>query len=123
MREVTVLYDADCVLCTTLTRPLASRPGITLAPIRSERGATVLADLPPLERDGALHVVDAAGTRHSGADALPDLARRLRGGRPAAWLVERFPGTAARSYDLVARNRMRLSRPLVAAQTLLVSRR
>jgi predicted DCC family thiol-disulfide oxidoreductase YuxK len=123
MREVTVLYDADCVLCTTLTRPLASRPGITLAPIRSERGATVLADLPPLERDGALHVVDADGTRHSGADALPDLARRLRGGRPAAWLVERFPGTAARSYDLVARNRMRLSRPLVAAQTLLVSRR
>jgi predicted DCC family thiol-disulfide oxidoreductase YuxK len=123
MREVTVLYDADCVLCTTLTRPLASRPGVTLAPIRSERGATVLADLPPLERDGALHVVDAAGTRHSGADALPDLARRLRGGRPAAWLVERFPGTAARSYDLVARNRMRLSRPLVAAQTLLVSRR
>jgi predicted DCC family thiol-disulfide oxidoreductase YuxK len=123
MREVTVLHDAECALCTTLTRPLASRPGVTLAPIRSERGATLLAGLPPRERDGALHVVDADGTRRSGADALPELARRLRGGRPAAWLVERFPRTAARGYDLVARNRMRLSRPLAAAQTRLVSRR
>ena len=108
MRDVTVLYDADCALCTALTRPLASRAGVTLMPIRSARGAALLADLPPAERNAALHVVDADGMRRSGADALPALARRVRGGRPAAWLIERFPRVAARGYDLVARNRMRL---------------
>jgi predicted DCC family thiol-disulfide oxidoreductase YuxK len=123
MREVTVLYDADCALCTALARPLASRPGVTLASIRSERGAALLGDLAPAERDSSLHAVDADGVRRSGADALPGLARRLRGGRALAWLIERFPQTAARGYDVVARNRLRLSRPLVAAQTRLVSRR
>ena len=118
-----MLYDAECALCAALTRPLASRVGIALAPIRSERGAALLADLPPAERDAALHVVDAAGVRRSGAEALPDLARRLPGGRVPAWLIERYPRTAARGYDLVARNRLRLSRPLAAAQTRLVSRR
>jgi predicted DCC family thiol-disulfide oxidoreductase YuxK len=119
MRDVTVLYDADCALCAALARPLASRPEVTLAPIRSERGAALLADLAPADRDGSLHAVDADGVRRSGVDALPDLVRRLRGGDALAWLIERFPLTAARGYAFVARNRLRLSRPLVAAQTLL----
>jgi predicted DCC family thiol-disulfide oxidoreductase YuxK len=120
---VTVLYDDRCALCTTLVRRLGSREGVSLAPIRSARGAELLRDLPPAVRDTSLHVLEADGTRRSGAEALPGLARRLRGGRAAAWLLERFPGTAARAYDLVARNRMRLSRPFAAAQKRVGSRR
>ena len=122
MREVTVLYDADCAFCTSVARRLGSREGVSLAPIRSARGDQLLAALPATERDASLHVVDAAGARRSGAEALPELLRRFRGGRPAAWLVTRFPGAAVRAYALVARNRVRLSRPL-AAQKRPVSRR
>jgi predicted DCC family thiol-disulfide oxidoreductase YuxK len=109
MREVTVVYDADCALCRALARPLASRPEVTLAPIRSPRGAELLHDLPPHAGEAALHVVEANGTRRSGADALPGLLRRFRGGRAAAWLVERFPRATRRGYALVARNRMLLT--------------
>ena len=123
MRDVTVLYDADCAFCTSVARRLGSREGVSLAPIRSARGDELLGDLPAPGRDASLHVVDADGERRSGADALPDLVQRFPGGRPAAWLLERFPGVAARGYALVARNRMRLSRALVAAQKRPVSRR
>ena len=122
MRDVTVLYDPDCAFCTSVAHRLGSREGVSLAPIRSARGDELLHDLTPDERDASLHVVDARGIRRSGADALPQLLRRFRGGRPAAWLVTRFPVAAARVYALVARNRLRLSRPLVG-QKRPVSRR
>jgi predicted DCC family thiol-disulfide oxidoreductase YuxK len=123
VRDVTVLYDNRCALCMTLARPLGSLEGVSLAPIRSARGETLLGDLAPAEREAALHVVAADGARSSGADALAVLLRRARAGVPAAWLLERCPRTAACAYDVVARNRRRLSRPLVAAQTRRVSRR
>jgi predicted DCC family thiol-disulfide oxidoreductase YuxK len=96
---------------------------VALAPIRSARGAELLQDLPPFERDASLHVVDEAGTRLSGADALPGLLRRLRGGRVVAPLLERFPDATRQAYAFVARNRRRLSRPPAAAQKRPVSRR
>ena len=117
-----MLYDADCAFCTSVARRLGSRDGVSLAPIRSARGDELLHDLTPDERDASIHVVDASGIRRSGADALPELLRRFRGGRPAAWLVTRLPHAAARVYTLVARNRLRLSRPL-ARQKRPVSRR
>jgi predicted DCC family thiol-disulfide oxidoreductase YuxK len=123
MRDVTVLYDADCALCTSFARRVGSREGVALAPIRSARGAELLQDHPPLERDASLHVVDEAGTRLSGADALPGLLRRLRGGRVVAPLLERFPDATRQAYAFVARNRRRLSRPPAAAQKRPVSRR
>jgi predicted DCC family thiol-disulfide oxidoreductase YuxK len=123
VRDVTVLYDDRCALCASLTRPLGSLEGVSLAPIRSGRAAELLRDLAPDDRQATLHVVDADGTRRSGAEALPHLARRLRGGAAAAWVLERFPGTTARAYDLVAHNRMLLSRPFAAAQQRVVSRR
>ncbi|HEY7178905.1 MAG TPA: DCC1-like thiol-disulfide oxidoreductase family protein [Gaiella sp.] len=123
MRDVTVLYDDRCALCVRLVRPLESLEGVSLAPIRSARSDKLLADLAPAYRDAALHVVAADGARRSGADALAVVLRRVHGGRYAAWLLERWPRAAACAYDAVARNRMRLSRPLVAAQTRIVSRR
>lgn len=116
MRDVTVLYDERCPLCARLTGPLGAVEGVSVAPIGSERGAQLLGDLTPAERYAALHVVDADGRRRSGADGLPPLLRRLRGGRFPAWLVERFPAAAALLYGLVARNRMRLSRALRVPQ-------
>ena len=88
VRDVTVLYDADCAFCARLARRLGSREGVSLAPIRSPRGEEMLDDLPTSERDASLHVVDTEGRRRSAADALPGLARRFRGGRPLAWLLE-----------------------------------
>jgi len=123
MRDVTVLYDADCALCTGFARRVGSREGVALAPIGSARGAALLHDLSPLERDASLHVIDESGTRLSGADALPGLLRRLRGGRAVARLLERFPDTTRQCYAIVARNRRRFSRPLAAAQKRPVSRR
>ena len=38
VRDATVLYDADCALCTALARRLGSREGVSLAPIESPRG-------------------------------------------------------------------------------------
>ena len=49
MREVTVLYDADCAFCTSVARRLGTREGVSLAPIRSARGDQLLADLPATE--------------------------------------------------------------------------
>ena len=123
MPDVTLLYDADCTFCTSVARRLGSREGVSLAPIRSARGDELLGDLPASERDASLHVVDADGARRSGADALPGLVRRFPRGRPAAWLLEQFPGVAARGYAIVAPNRMRLSPALVAGQKRPVSRR
>ncbi|HEY1318535.1 MAG TPA: DCC1-like thiol-disulfide oxidoreductase family protein [Gaiella sp.] len=123
MRDVTVLYDADCGFCTSVARRLGTREGVSLAPIRSARGSALLHDLPLRERDASLHVVDAAGVRRSGADALPGLLRRFRAGRPPAWLLERFPRAARLGYGLVARHRRALSRLLAVSQTRSVSRR
>jgi predicted DCC family thiol-disulfide oxidoreductase YuxK len=123
MPDVTVLYDERCALCVRLTARLGSLDGVSLTPIGSERGARLLRDLTPADRYAALHVVDADGRRRSGVEALPPLLGRLPGGRPAARLVQRFPRASAYVYDLVARNRMRLSRPLRARQARSVSRR
>jgi predicted DCC family thiol-disulfide oxidoreductase YuxK len=120
--DLTVLFDEGCALCVRLTGPLEAARGVSVVAIGSEAGARLLRELPPAERYASLHVVDAAGRRRSGADALPPLLRRVRGGRSAAWLVERFPGFAAVVYRLVARNRARLSR-LLPRQARPVSRR
>ncbi len=120
--ELTVLYDEGCALCERLTGPFEAAQGVSVAAIGSETGARLLHQLPPEERYASLHVVDADGRRRSGADALPPLLRRVRGGRPAAWLVERLPRLAAVVYRLVARNRAGLSL-LLLRQARSVSRR
>jgi predicted DCC family thiol-disulfide oxidoreductase YuxK len=121
--ELTVLYDEGCPLCVRLTGPLGSDGSVAVAAIGSETGARLLHDLTPEERYASVHVVDGDGRRRSGAEALPPMLRRVRGGRPLAWLVERSPRVAAVGYDLAARNRARLSRLLLARQARSVSRR
>ncbi len=119
MPELTVLYDEGCALCAGLSARLAGADTVSVAPIGSELGKRLLRDLTLGERYASMHVVDAEGTRRSGAEALPPVLRALRGGRLPARVVEVFPRTAALAYRLVARNRSRLSR----VQARSVSRR
>ena len=123
MDELTLLYDEGCAFCTWVAGPFRSLDGVRVEPIGSERGDELLAGLTREERYASVHVVDAAGRRRSGAEALPPLLRRARGGRPAAWLVERFPRTAAWGYGLVSRHRSLLARVLRLDQARSVSRR
>lgn len=123
MGELTVLYDERCALCARLTTRVRSVESVLVEPIGSERGAELLADLPPAERYASVHVVDGEGRRRSGSEALPPLLRRVRGGGLFAWLVERFPRAAAWGYELVSRHREGLARVLRLDQARAVSRR
>jgi predicted DCC family thiol-disulfide oxidoreductase YuxK len=108
--ELTVLYDEGCDFCTRLAARLAGRPKITVAPIGSTTGSLMLRDLSPAERYASVHVVDAFGRRRSAGGALPQLLRRLPGGRLVAAVCEALPGPTEHAYRLVARNRRLASR-------------
>jgi predicted DCC family thiol-disulfide oxidoreductase YuxK len=123
MAELTLLYDEGCPFCVWAAGPFRSVDGVVVEAIGSERGADLLADLTPEQRYAAVHLVDDSGRRRSGAAALPPLLRRLRGGRPLAWLVERFPRTSAWGYGVVSRHRGGLARLLRLGQARWVSRR
>jgi predicted DCC family thiol-disulfide oxidoreductase YuxK len=121
--ELTVLYDEGCPFCTWVAGLFRSTEGVRVEAIGSGRGDELLGGLNREERYASVHVVDANGHRRSGGEALPPLLRRLKGGRPLAWLLERFPGLAAWGYDLVSRHRALLARVLRLDQARSVSRR
>ena len=123
MAEPTLLYDEGCAFCTWVARRFRSADGLRVAPIGSAVGDELLAGLTREERYASVHLVGADGRRRSGAEALPPLLRRVRGGRPLAWLQERFPRAGAWGYGLVARNRSVLGRLLRLDQPRAVSRR
>jgi predicted DCC family thiol-disulfide oxidoreductase YuxK len=123
MGELTLLYDEGCAFCTWVAGLFRSTEGVLVAPIGSERGGELLGDLTHEERYASVHVVGADGRRRSGGEALPPLLRRVRGGRPAAWLLERLPGLSAWGYALVSRHRDLLARVLRLDQARPVSRR
>jgi predicted DCC family thiol-disulfide oxidoreductase YuxK len=110
MAELTVLYDEGCGFCTRLASWLARRPGNEAEPIGSETGSLLLRDLTPRERYAAVHVVDPRGRRRSGGAALPLLLRTLPGGSLPAAAATAFPALTERAYDLVARNRLLVSK-------------
>jgi predicted DCC family thiol-disulfide oxidoreductase YuxK len=121
--ELTLLYDEGCAFCTWVAGLFRSTKGVLVAPIGSERGSGLLAGLTHEERYASVHVVEAGGRLRSGGDALPPLLRRVRGGRPAAWALERLPGVSAWGYALVTRHRDLLARVLRVDQARSVSRR
>jgi predicted DCC family thiol-disulfide oxidoreductase YuxK len=108
-RAAVVLYDAGCGICTRLAVWLARR-GIRVTPIRSIAGDRELRDLPPVQRDASLHVVDDRGRRLSGARGLPPILRALPGFGWTARIVEAAPAPFAWGYAVVARHRATLSR-------------
>ncbi len=106
-----VLYDADCGICTQVSRALLrldARRLLVLLPLQSAE----VADAPPREElADSLHAVDAAGNWFRGARATVEIARRL----PALWIVSavaHLPGAMTileLGYRVVAANRRRLS--------------
>jgi predicted DCC family thiol-disulfide oxidoreductase YuxK len=105
---VTVLYDRDCGFCRwSIGRLLAWDRAGRLRPlaIQSSEGQRLLHDLTPAQRLATAHVVDAAGRRTSGGDALAPVAAVLPGGTPLAMLGRRAPALARAGYRAVAGRR------------------
>jgi predicted DCC family thiol-disulfide oxidoreductase YuxK len=111
---LTVLYDADCGICTQTARLLAridNRRRLNLVALQ----VADLPGMPPRETLGeSLHAVDTAGRWLIGAEASVAIARRVPLLAPIG-VAARMPGamTALDAlYRAVARNRQRISRML-----------
>jgi predicted DCC family thiol-disulfide oxidoreductase YuxK len=110
-----LIYDADCPMCRAsalwLMRLALSQQQLEILPCR----ASVRAErFPQISEQACLTAMQLAlpdGRILAGADAVPELLRRIRG---LGWLAAVFalPGMrplARRVYAWVARNRMRIS--------------
>jgi predicted DCC family thiol-disulfide oxidoreductase YuxK len=117
MERHVVLYDEDCGFCRwSLARLLRwDRAGrLRAAPIQSEEGDGLLADLSEEDRLASWHLVTPDGRRYSGGAATGPMARLLPAGAPVAFLAETFPRSTDRLYRWVARHRDMLGRRLGA---------
>lgn len=115
MERHIVLYDEDCGFCRwSLDRLLRwdRRDNLRAAPIQSDEGDRVLADLSEQARLSAWHLVTPDGRRYSGGAATGPMARLLPAGAPVALLAGTFPRSTDRLYRWVARNRDTLGRRL-----------
>jgi predicted DCC family thiol-disulfide oxidoreductase YuxK len=103
-----VLYDADCGFCRwAMAWALGHEPrrALVAAPIQSQLGSHLLADLSPSERHAAAHVVRDDGTRESGGSAAAEVFGTLPRTRTLAWLARRLPAPTAALYGLIASHR------------------
>jgi predicted DCC family thiol-disulfide oxidoreductase YuxK len=117
----TLVYDGECAMCRAsalwLMRRALSSGRLEILPCRS--GVRV-ARFPHVSEEaclGAMQLVLADGRVLAGADAVPELLRRIRGW---GWVAGVFawPGVrplARRVYAWVARHRMRISCSLPGA--------
>jgi predicted DCC family thiol-disulfide oxidoreductase YuxK len=115
MERHVVLYDEDCGVCRWSVDRIVrwDRDGrLRAAPIRSEEGDRLLADLTDTDRIASWHLVTPEGHRFSGGAATGPLARLLPAGVPIAFLAETFPRATDRVYRWVARHRDSLGRRL-----------
>lgn len=112
-RHWTVVYDGDCGFCKwLLSYLLAWDRSVRLRPLAlgTPEADRLLSDLPPEVRSASWHLIDPAGARRSGGDALPELLRQLPGGGPPASVLDRIPGVTDRGYRWVAEHRSLLSK-------------
>lgn len=110
-----LIYDADCGMCRTsalwLMRRALSSGALEILPCRSQ---VRVARFPQISEEAcltAMQLVLPDGRVLSGADAVPELLKRIRGW---GWLASVFalPGVrplSRRIYAWMARNRMKLS--------------
>jgi predicted DCC family thiol-disulfide oxidoreductase YuxK len=115
-----LLYDPDCGFCRVCVAVIlrwerASR----LRPVAlgSEQANALLRSMPEDARMASWHLALPGPGRpvHSAGAAFPALFRLLPGGRPFAWLCERFPRVCERGYRLAADHRSLLGRALPSA--------
>lgn len=110
-----LVYDGECAMCRAsalwLMRLALSRGQLEILPCRSPARRARFPQLTDEACLGAMQLVLPDGRVLAGADAVPELLRRIRG---LGWLAAGFalPGMrplARRVYAWLARNRMRLS--------------
>jgi predicted DCC family thiol-disulfide oxidoreductase YuxK len=111
---VVLLYDDDCGFCVWMLAHVLRRDdarALRPLPIQSAEGAELLSDLGERERLRSWHAVAPDGSRSSGGDAfVPILGAVPRLSAPAA-VMRRLPASLRRfGYDVVARNRIPISR-------------
>jgi len=110
-----LIYDADCPMCRAsalwLMRLALSRGRLEILPCRSGVRAARFPQVSEPACLTAMQLVLPDGRVLAGADAVPELLRRIRG---LGWLAAVFalPGMrplARRVYGWIARNRLRIS--------------
>jgi len=110
-----LIYDAECAMCRAsalwLMRLALSRHQLEILPCRAGVRATRFPQISEAACLTAMQLVLPDGRVLAGADAVPELLRRIRG---LGWLAAVFalPGMrllARRAYGWIARNRMRVS--------------
>jgi predicted DCC family thiol-disulfide oxidoreductase YuxK len=113
--EAVLIYDAECPMCRAaalwLMRLALSQHRLEILPCRSPLRAERFPSITDDACMGAMQLVLPDGRVVAGADAVPELLRRIHG---LGWLAAVFavPGMrpAARLvYGWIARNRMRIS--------------
>jgi predicted DCC family thiol-disulfide oxidoreductase YuxK len=111
----TLIYDGECAMCRAsalwIMRRALSRGALEILPCRSSVRAERFPQVSEAVCLTAMQLVMPGGSVLSGADAVPELLRRIRGW---GWVAGVFalPGVrplARRIYAWVARNRMRIS--------------
>ncbi|HEY9172315.1 MAG TPA: DUF393 domain-containing protein [Verrucomicrobiae bacterium] len=110
-----LVFDGDCALCVAWVKRLRRKHDADLecAPYQDAQTPGRFPDLAPDQLAQSIHLIDAAGRVHRGAQAI---LRLPGGGWPQALLLglcgcwPRFARMLEAGYGLVARNRRRLSR-------------
>ena len=113
MERTVILYDADCGFCRwSLAKVLARDRGHHLRPvaIQDPEADSLLPGMDPELKMRSWHLVTPDGRIYSEGDAVPPLARLLRGGAPVAAMASKFPKATNRLYRYVAAHRDRLGR-------------
>jgi predicted DCC family thiol-disulfide oxidoreductase YuxK len=115
MARPSLLYDADCGVCTWLVaRILAWDRRRRLRPVALQDPVAdrLLGGMDEQAKMASWHLVGRDGSVTSAGAALAPLLRELRGGGPLAALAERAPGVVDRAYRWAADHRSLLGRPL-----------
>ena len=115
LATATLIYDAECSMCRAsalwLMRRALSGGALEILPCRSSVRRKRFPQVAEEACLTAMQLVLSDGRILSGADAVPELLRRIRGW---GWVAGVFalPGirpVARRLYAWIARNRMRIS--------------
>lgn len=108
-----LLYDGDCAFCrewVARIRRWDHRASIELLPSQDRRARSDLPSLSDAELERALHLVLPDGRVLAGGAAIPEIARRLRGGAllRLPFLLPGVPLLTGWLYRRIAERRHRL---------------